>query len=284
MIRFDEIDDGLREKVVERLPYEDPEPCWPWTGSTNKGYPRLKVRGEWMPAHRIVWVLMNGDLPAGWVVHHECGNKACCNPHHLTGETQGENLAESDGANAATHPLEAVWREAYQRAYGHPAGIDRGVLVRLTKHGGEPGARWAIRAVVEHWPRYCRMAADDFGLWFGDYERSPNKPVTGIFRSPQADDAITAAVQLGRELYREERQRQEQERQRREYEAKAPEREKRRVAQKIENRQRKAEFAKTPLGKVLAAKKAAGGEGENAKGEGEVCTASTPNRMPCARV
>ena len=42
--------------------------------------------------HRMMWVYSRGELPPeGMQVHHDCYNKACCNPDHLELTTPREN-------------------------------------------------------------------------------------------------------------------------------------------------------------------------------------------------
>lgn len=45
-------------------------------------------------AHQVAYALANDSslLPPGWVVHHECENKACCNPAHLSVISASEHM------------------------------------------------------------------------------------------------------------------------------------------------------------------------------------------------
>lgn len=63
--------------------------CWTWTGPTNNaGYGMMKVSKELNMAtvHRIMMVEYHGNIDYGDKVEvlHECGNKLCVNPHHLS--------------------------------------------------------------------------------------------------------------------------------------------------------------------------------------------------------
>lgn len=71
----------------------DPDPtldCWEWGGQYN-----LDRYGVWdvydvngkrrsnFKVHRLAHELATERIPQGYVVHHTCGNRSCCNPAHL---------------------------------------------------------------------------------------------------------------------------------------------------------------------------------------------------------
>lgn len=63
--------------------------CWLWTGPVNNaGYGMMKVSRELNMAtvHRIMMVEYHQNINYGDKVEvlHQCGNKLCVNPHHLS--------------------------------------------------------------------------------------------------------------------------------------------------------------------------------------------------------
>ena len=69
--------------------------CWEWQGSKRgHGYGRIKVNGRTYPAHRFLWELTNGLVPAGMLVLHKCDNPPCVRPDHLYLGTSADNTRD----------------------------------------------------------------------------------------------------------------------------------------------------------------------------------------------
>ena len=82
--------------------------CWSWKGSKNQaGYGQFRVGrlGRVWSAHRVSWMLKNGDIPPGMFVLHKCDNPGCCNPDHLFLGTAKDNSQDctDKGRRAITH-------------------------------------------------------------------------------------------------------------------------------------------------------------------------------------
>lgn len=64
---------------------EKTDGCWLWTASTfNDGYGKFKFDGKNRRAHRMSWLLTNGEIPEDMVVMHSCDIPLCVNPSHLS--------------------------------------------------------------------------------------------------------------------------------------------------------------------------------------------------------
>lgn len=60
--------------------------CWMWTGAADRngtGYGCCRYQGRNQPAHRAVYQLLVGPIPAGLQLDHLCGVRLCVRPDHL---------------------------------------------------------------------------------------------------------------------------------------------------------------------------------------------------------
>lgn len=63
--------------------------CVLWIGTRNaRGYGVVRFG---LTAHVAAWEAINGPIPVGMELDHECRRRACCNVDHLTVVTRREN-------------------------------------------------------------------------------------------------------------------------------------------------------------------------------------------------
>lgn len=82
--------------------------CWVWQlakfgpGGNGKGRPYgaygvRTVDGSkyMMLTHRLMWELVNGEVPKGKQIAHTCEHPACVNPEHLIASTRSEIVSRA---------------------------------------------------------------------------------------------------------------------------------------------------------------------------------------------
>ena len=82
------------DRLLTKARYEGD--CLVWAGDTgSNGYGRLRHAGcESYPAHKLMYELHHGKVPAGLVVRHRCDNRPCINVAHLEVGTHKDNAQD----------------------------------------------------------------------------------------------------------------------------------------------------------------------------------------------
>lgn len=157
--------------------------CWIWIGRKDKdGYGRLMIAGKLVRAHRAVWAFVNGPIPDGLQVLHDCpdgDNPACCNPVHLWLGTNADNMADRD----------AKGRQA--KGVSHWTRNGRNKPIPLKTHCKHGHAFSGDNLVIYNGVRSCRACANNrsiaaYRLKNPDWNLPRIRNVDGTFaRSPQ---------------------------------------------------------------------------------------------------
>lgn len=74
--------------------------CWLWKGATSRGYGYVSVSGKKRPAHRVVYELLEGEIPGDLQLDHLCRVRNCVNPSHLEPVTCQENVRRGNAPTA----------------------------------------------------------------------------------------------------------------------------------------------------------------------------------------
>jgi len=75
--------------------------CWMWTGSKLGKYGGFGTSNGVIGAHRIAWIIANGQIPPGDGYHgtcvcHFCDERTCVNPSHLFLGSHIDNMMDMD--------------------------------------------------------------------------------------------------------------------------------------------------------------------------------------------
>lgn len=110
-----EITEKLKKRFWEKVDIKNNnDKCWLWMGDVlrhNKenrkdNYGRIEINYKRRAAHRVAWILTNGEIPSSkgfekehngtptLHVLHKCDVKSCCNPNHLFIGTNNDNMKD----------------------------------------------------------------------------------------------------------------------------------------------------------------------------------------------
>lgn len=128
------------------------ESCWLFTGGTkNLGYGLFWLEGKMVLAHRFSWELVNGQIPDGLCVLHQCDTRNCVRPDHLYLGTMADNCrdrdsrgrytvlrGEANGRSRLTNEDVHLIRARYEngessRKLGHEFGVSKTLVLRIAK-------------------------------------------------------------------------------------------------------------------------------------------------------
>ena len=100
------------QKVAHYSVYDSRTGCRIWTAHKGEsGYGQVRWNGKLYQAHRLAYEAIHGDIPAGSVIHHTCGVRACVSPAHLQAVTPQENTAEMLERKHYLETIEALQKQ-----------------------------------------------------------------------------------------------------------------------------------------------------------------------------
>jgi len=117
--------------------------CWEWLAHYRSfGYGGFQVKRKPVLAHRLAWVMQNGNIPKTLLVLHKCDNRRYVNPDHLFLGSHKDNAVDRNNkGRQASHVGELNGRSKLTvshviviRAYSHIVrNVDMSRLLDVTK-------------------------------------------------------------------------------------------------------------------------------------------------------
>jgi len=87
---------GEMKRFWSKVDIKGPDECWNWTGAKNNtNYGSFYLEGKLIGAHRMAYMLSNGNIDDKLMVLHSCDNPLCCNPSHLRQGTHVDNVHDT---------------------------------------------------------------------------------------------------------------------------------------------------------------------------------------------
>jgi hypothetical protein len=149
------------DSILSRLDwtYDESSGCWPWTRGKNCGYGIVWFDGAHHKAHRVVFEMANGPIPAGMHLHHKCENRSCVNPEHVMLVTRAEHtryspqvkLSEADVAE-----IRRIGSSVSQRALARRFGCDQTRISQVLRAGMSVGERMPRDKATGHFASASR--------------------------------------------------------------------------------------------------------------------------------
>lgn len=90
--------EGLKSRLLNTVS-KNKNDCWEWNGyllGPRRCYglttANLNGKKKKILAHRLSYILWNGEIPKDAIICHKCDNTKCINPHHLYAGNPQSNM------------------------------------------------------------------------------------------------------------------------------------------------------------------------------------------------
>jgi hypothetical protein len=96
-----------RIRFWNKVKITEEDKCWIWLGTMRSSHKEARgvffINGHAEAAHRVAYMLTNGNIPKDKFICHTCDNRYCVNPKHLfVGDALSNNR---DSYSKGRHPI-----------------------------------------------------------------------------------------------------------------------------------------------------------------------------------
>lgn len=123
--------------------------CWDWMrGKDKDGYGAFWLNNEDIRAHRLAFIMKNGQIPSNMFVCHRCDNPACVNPGHMFLGSSRDNINDmlskgrtlkgekNNGAKLKEHQVTEIKKiylagNVSSRVLAKQFGVGKGTILKI---------------------------------------------------------------------------------------------------------------------------------------------------------
>lgn len=135
-------DPRVPARIWRKITVDPVTGCWLWCGyRASTGYGQTGWQGKTRLVHRVVFLLLGGEIPPSLQLDHRCRVRRCCHPAHLDVVSPRTNTLRGVGPSA----LNA--RKTHCTRGGHPLS---GPNLRIERDGRRK-CRTCHRADTARW-------------------------------------------------------------------------------------------------------------------------------------
>lgn len=127
----------------------DLDACWLWVGAVSgNGYGAVSFEGKQEGAHRVAWMLVNGEIPEGMQVLHECDTPLCVRHLFLgTCKDNAEDMVRKGRSASGDRNPSRLYPERYPKGDAHYLRVNPKKILRGEKHGRSKLIESDVRAI-----------------------------------------------------------------------------------------------------------------------------------------
>ena len=111
--------------------------CWVWQKACSNGHPAFRKDGKPSLVRREIWKDMNGEIPAGKIIHMTCETNKCVHPEHMVATTYKEVAKKMGKIGLMSGPVRSAKIAATKREKYAKLTHDSAMEIRSSNETGK---------------------------------------------------------------------------------------------------------------------------------------------------